>query len=106
MLFIKQHYLIYLSLNDKYSPWITQEVKRAIKRKHRVFRKFLRRGKKQQDWDYFKIVHNKTTKIIATAKETYFMNLGRKLSDYNQGQRIYWSLFKRLLKNNKCPSFA
>ncbi len=90
--------------NDKAPPWIAHQVKRAIRRKHRVFRKLLRWVKIQQDWGYFKTVRNKTTKIIATAKEIYFTNLGLKLPDYNQGQKIYWSLFNRFF-NKKTVNF-
>ena len=32
--------------NDKDAPWVTAEVKTAIRRKHRVYIKFLQRGRK------------------------------------------------------------
>ena len=42
--------------NDKDPPWMTQELKTAIKRKRRVFGKFIRRGKRQDDLDDVKAV--------------------------------------------------
>ena len=36
--------------NDKDAPWVTVDVKTAIRRKYRVYRKFLQRGRKLDDW--------------------------------------------------------
>ena len=35
--------------------------------------------------------------MIINAKEKYFLNLGRKLSDPNQGIKAYWTTLNRLL---------
>ena len=55
--------------NDKDPPWMTQELKKVIRRKHRPFGKFIRRGKRQGDWDDVKAVPNNTSKMAANAKE-------------------------------------
>ena len=34
---------------DRDAPWITDEVKKAIKRKHRVHRKYVKQGRKPDD---------------------------------------------------------
>ena len=57
--------------NDKDRPWMTQELKTAIKRKLRVFGKFIRRGKRQEDWDDVRAVPNDTAKMIANAKDRF-----------------------------------
>ena len=68
------------SINDKDPPWITRQVKAAEKRKRRVFRKYMNSGRKQEDWENFKIIRNKTSRMVANAKEQYYSNLGKKLS--------------------------
>ena len=35
--------------NNKDAPWVTHEIKTAIRRKHRVYKKFLQRGRKLED---------------------------------------------------------
>ena len=35
---------------DRDAPWITDEVKKAIKLLHRVYRKYVKRGRKPDDW--------------------------------------------------------
>ena len=67
-----------IKCNDKDPPWITNELKTGIKRKHRVFKKFLDRGRKQEDWNLVKEVRNETSKMITNAKEKYHQKLGQK----------------------------
>ena len=50
----------------------------AVKRKRRAFRKFMDSGRKQEDWENFKIIRNGTSRIVAKAKEQYCINLGKK----------------------------
>ena len=69
-----------LSFNDKDPPWITRQVKTAIKRKRGFFRKFMNSGRRPEDWQIFKTVRNETSRLVVNAKEMYYRNLGRKLS--------------------------
>ena len=45
-----------------------RELKTAIKRKNRIYAKFIRCGRKQEDWDSVKHVQNITSRIIINAK--------------------------------------
>ena len=40
-----------IKINDKNPPWLTPDLKSAIRRKHRVYRMYIRRGRKQEDWN-------------------------------------------------------
>ena len=86
-----------LKINDKDPPWINQGIKTAIKRKHRVYRNFLDRGRKQEDWALVKEARHEASKMIIEAKDKYFRNLGRKLADPNQGSKTYWATLNRLI---------
>ena len=77
--------------SDKDAPWVTAEVKTAIRRKHRVYKKFLQRGRKQEDWIKVKDVRKETSKIILDAKEKYNPKLGRNLSYPSNGIKTYWT---------------
>ena len=83
--------------NDKDAPWVTAEIKTAIKRKHRVYKIFLQRGRKQEDWIKVKDVRKETSKIILDAKEKYYLKLGRKLSDLSNGIKTYWTTLNKLM---------
>ena len=75
-----------ITCNDKDAPWITSEVKTAIKRNSRVYRKWVNRGKNPNDRDKVRQVRNSTNKLIKEAKVAYYTNLGNKLSDPLTGQ--------------------
>ena len=90
-----------ITCNDKDPPWITPKVKTAIKRKHRVYRKHVKRGQRKEDWTHVKDIRNETSKMIISAKEKYFLNLGRRLSDPNQGIKAYWKTLNRLRNKKK-----
>ena len=63
--------------NDKDPPWITPVIKTAIKRKHRAYNKFAKRGQKLDEWEPVRMIGNETSRIITDAKASYFSALGR-----------------------------
>ena len=70
-----------ITCNEKDSPWITPEIKTAIRRNSRVYRKWVNRGRNPPDQDKVREVRNSTNKLIKEAKLAYYTNLGNKLSD-------------------------
>ena len=88
-----------ITCNDKDAPWITSEVKTAIKRNSRVYRKWVNRGKNPNDRDKVRQVRNSTNKLIKEAKVAYYTNLGNKLSDPLTWQKHFWTAYKKI--NNK-----
>ena len=66
-----------INVNEKDPPWITKEIKTAIRRKHRIYSKYIKRGSKQKDWEQVRIVRNQTTHLIDDAKENYFESLDK-----------------------------
>ena len=86
-----------LKIDDKDPPWMNHSIKTAIKGKHRVYRKFLDRGRRQEDWALVKEARYEALKMIIDAKDKYFCNLGRKLADPNQGAKTYWATLNRLI---------
>ena len=86
-----------VKFNDEDPPWLNSQIKTAIKRKHRVYRKYLMHGRKLEDWNHVKIIRNKTSKMITAAKEQYYVKLGQKLSRSLADATTYWSVFNRIL---------
>ena len=90
-----------ITCNDKDAPWITNEVKTAIKRNARVHRKWVVRGRILEERGHIRSVQNETNRIIKKAKNKYFLNLGEKLSSYGTGSKSFWATFKRLVNKKK-----
>ena len=80
---------------------MTNKLKSAIKRKHGVFGKYIRQGKKQKDLNLVKEVRIATCKMVASAKEKYLMNFGWKLADRDQGPKSYWTVLNRLISKKR-----
>ena len=88
--------------DDRDPPWIAKELKTAIMRKHRVYRRYIRyieRGKNSCDWCKVKTIRNEASRMMANAKNKYYDKLGRMLSDPNIGK--YWPTLARLINNKK-----
>ena len=87
--------------DDRDPPWMTAALKSAIKRKHRVYSKYVKRGHKPDDWEYVRTVRNETSSRITKAKDDYFSNLGKSLSDPTNGTKSYWATLKKIINKNK-----
>ena len=48
-----------------------QELETAIKRKRRVYAKFVKRGRKMEGWNHVKDLQDETAKVIINAKNQY-----------------------------------
>ena len=83
--------------NDKDPHWLNSQIKTAIKRKNRVYRKYWMRGRKLEDWNHVKIIRNKTSKMITAAKEQYYVKLGQKPSKSQADAKTYSSVFNIIL---------
>ena len=95
-----------ITFNDKDAPWITPKVKTAIKRNSRVYRQWVKLGRKTNDFDNVREVRNSANKFIKEAKLAYYTNLGIKLSDPETGQKHFWTAYKRIankMRNTNIP---
>ena len=89
------------TFNDKDAPWVTPEVKSAIRRNHRIYKKWKERGKHPTGKLHVQESQLATNDIIAKAKSTYIDRLSRKLTDPSSSPNIFWSSMRRLLNNKK-----
>ena len=90
-----------ITVHDKDPPWMTPETKTAIKRKHRIYNKYVKRGHKPDEWEYVRSTRNEISKIITDGKENYFACLGRKLSDPSVEIKTYWSTLNKIVNKKK-----
>ena len=91
----------YTKCDDKDPPWITPETKTAIKHKHRVCNKCVKRGCKPDEWEHVIMVHNKTSAMITNAEDNYFTFLGRKLSKPATGWKAYWTTLNKIINKKR-----
>ena len=70
-----------VTVDDKDAPWITHEIKTAIKRNSRVYKKWVKRGSKSHERNHVREIQNLTNKLIRKAKTSYYEKIGNKLCD-------------------------
>ena len=58
-------------------------------------------GRRLEDWQIFKTVRNEKSRLVINAKDMYYRNLGRKLSDASNGTKVFWSTMNRLIDQKK-----
>ena len=71
------------------------------KRKHRVYNKYVKRGRKPDDWENVRSVRNETSAKINKAKDDYFSDLGKKLSDPTSGIKSYWATLNKIINKKR-----
>ena len=76
-----------IKCDDRDPPWTTPKFKTTIKRKHRVYNKYVKRGRKPDEWDYVRQVRNETLAMITNTKDDYFVALVRKFSNPINGPK-------------------
>ena len=75
--------------NDNDAPWVTSEVKTAIKRNTRVHRKWVFRDRNSDDRHFVRTLRNETNRLIKNARKKYYVNLGIKLCNYDTGSKYF-----------------
>ena len=90
-----------ITCSDRDAPWITDDVKKAIKRKRRVYRRYVQRGRKPEGWARVKQVKNDATKMITDAKNKYYSWVGEKFCDPNVGIKTYWKTLHKIINKKQ-----
>ena len=60
---------------------------------------------KPDDWEYVRTIHNQTSLKITQAKDEYFSNLGKKLSDPTHRIKSYWTTLNKIINKKKFPMY-
>ena len=70
-----------ITVDDKDAPWISAEVRTAIRKNKRVYKTWVQRGKIMSDKNHVNSVQKDTNRIIKKAKEHYISGLSAKICD-------------------------
>ena len=89
-----------IKVKHKDPPWINKEIKSALRYKNRLHKKYIS-GRTEVDKINLKSYTDFVCDLITTAKESYFINLGKKLNDPKTSPKTYWSIIKRFLNKIK-----
>ena len=90
-----------VTINERDAPWVTPEVKSALRRNARSYKRWVKNGRNPITKN---IVHQHQVdikKLIERTKASYINNLCNKITDNSNGQKIFWAAYNRLLNKKK-----
>ena len=80
---------------DKDAPWMTRKIKDALKEKSKVYKKYVKNGRKIADLNILKEKTQNSTNIITAATYKYLTDLANKLNDPLLGSKTYWCILNK-----------
>ena len=90
-----------ITVNERDTPWITPEVKTAIKRNHHTYNNWKARGTPPAGKDHVKCEQKDTDALIIEAKVSYEKSIGDKLFTSSTGCNLFWTVINRLIDKKK-----
>ena len=93
-----------ITCDNRDPPWITTSLKSAIKCRHRVYNKYVKRGCKPDDWKYVCIFVTKPLRRLLKPK--YFSSLEKKLSNPSHGTKSYWTTLNKIINKKSLPIYT
>ena len=84
-----------ITIRTKDCPWITNDIKRTIRKKNRHHTR-AKRSKSVLDWGRFRHIRNECTSKVRNAKFTYFDKLSEKLHDDSTSTKNWWKIAKQI----------
>ena len=92
-----------IKCKSKDPPWLNKEIKNALRKKNRLYRKFISGGRTVHDQIQLNEITVTISDLITNSKNAYFTNLGKKLNDPSTSPKAYWSILKRFLNKIQIP---
>ena len=77
-------------------PWITCHIKRLIRKRKRLHRRY-NRTPNNHLWENYKLIRNQITTEIRKSKTEYFEKVDKLLSSNNCNTKTFWKLSKQVL---------
>ena len=91
------------TIKPRQAPWITQSVKRFLRKKNHAYKRFVRSGRPDDKVDGIKSMVSDGEKLIEEAKQNYLRKTGQALANPETSSKTYWSLTNAVLNKAKIP---
>ena len=92
-----------ITVRNKDALWMTDGVKRLILEKAKIYRRFVKRGRKVEDLQSLREITFRCKVAVKDAKDAYFSRLSNSLNDPNIDSKRYWSILNQFLHRRKIP---
>ena len=89
-----------ITINKNDPPWITSDVKKAIRKKNRSHKK-AKETKTPYYWAKFRKIRNKCNSVVKNAKINYYKQLSEKILQEKSNSKNWSKIMKSLLDSHK-----
>ncbi|CAC5355799.1 unnamed protein product [Mytilus coruscus] len=76
-------------------PWLTNEIKKKIRKKNRIH-KIAKRRNNSKDWNRFKKIRNEVTNLVRKSKEDFNNSLIKKVINNNSSNKNWWKIVNQI----------
>ena len=92
-----------ITCKDKDPPWMSKEIKSSLRRKNRMYKKYVSRGMTDEDRLNFEEQHSRCETLITENRKRYQDDIVRKLADPLTSPKVYWATLNRFTGRGKIP---
>ena len=92
-----------INVKSRDPPWINRSIKNLLLRSKRAYRKYIRKGYKEEDRDQVELLREEVRQSIENARHNYLESLGNDLANKETGNKKYWAIMNSLFNKNKFP---
>ena len=92
-----------INVKSRDPPWINRYIKNLLLRSKRAYKKYIRKGNKEEDRDQVILLREEVRRSIENARQTHFESLGNDLANKETGIKRYWSIINSFFNKNKFP---
>ena len=92
-----------ITVKNKDSVWMTPEVKNVLREQGKVYRRYVKNGRRDEDFASLSRAQSRTKRAVKDAKKLYYSRLAGSLNDPNLVSKKYWSILNQFLHKKKSP---
>ena len=90
-----------IPVGDREPPWMTKNIKKLLKDKSKLYKEYIKNGRKKGDYEKFLNMTTNITTDILNSKKNYFVNLAEELCNPKLNRKTYWSILKPFTNGEK-----
>ena len=92
-----------ISVRSKDDVWMTAEVKRVLLEKSKIYERYVKRGRRPDDFVTLCEAQSRSRRAVRDAKRAHYSRLADSLNDPNLKSKKYWSIINQFLHKKKAP---
>ena len=83
--------------------WMNDDTKSTIKLKHKLYHRYLRHKRNNEDFAKLEDLHNEIDNLISESKREYYQDNNRRLNDPLTSSKTCWSIMKIFFNGKDVP---